>query len=135
MEVEAISGLVHSKMPVQYKEWRALPRFTEDIYLGLWLSWLLWLRAPSMVPQGVGAVARSGMAGMGLAPLMLIGFALCAGAAVLIVRTVALLPGSASRILGLLGVGVRPRAWGLATVVMGLWVLTSIIVGPIASSM
>ena len=134
MEVEAISGSVHSKLPVPYREWRSLQRFTEDIYLGLWLAWLLWLRVPSMVPQGVGAVARSGMAGMALAPLMLIGFSLCAGAAVLIVRSAALLPGSTSRIFGLLSVGVRPRAWGLATVVMGLWVLTSIIVGPIASS-
>jgi hypothetical protein len=134
MEIEAISGSVHSKLPVPYREWRSLPRFTEDVYLGLWLAWLLWLRAPSMVPQGVGAVARSGMTGMALAPLMLIGFSLCAGTAVLIVRSAALLPGSASRIFGLLSVGVRPRAWGLATVVMGLWVLTSIIVGPIASS-
>jgi hypothetical protein len=73
--------------------------------------------------------------GMGLAPFLLFGFAVCAGVAVLIVRTATLLPGSASRIFGLLSVGVRPRAWGLATVVMGLWILTSIIVGPMASSM
>ncbi|HJL54382.1 MAG TPA: hypothetical protein QF424_00405, partial [Candidatus Thalassarchaeaceae archaeon] len=135
MEVEAISGWVHSNLPVAYREWRTLPRFTEDIYLGLWLAWLVWLRAPSMIPQGVGAVARSGMMGMGLAPFLLFGFAVCAGVAVLIVRTATLLPGSASRIFGLLSVGVRPRAWGLATVVMGLWILTSIIVGPMASSM
>ena len=134
-ELEAISGLVYSKLPEAYREWRSPSRFTEDVYLGLWLAWLLWLRVPSMVPQGVGAVARSDIVGMGLAPILLVGFAVCAGSAVLIVRTIALLPGSLSRILGLLSVGIRPRAWGLASVVFGLWVLTSIIVGPIMSSM
>ena len=134
-ELEAISGLAYSKLPEAYREWRGPPRFTEDVYLGLWLAWLLWLRVPSMVPQGVGAVARSGIVGMGLAPILLVGFAVCAGTAVLIVRTIALLPGSLSRILGLLSVGIRPRAWGLASVVFGLWVLTSIVVGPIVSSM
>lgn len=132
-EIEVISASVHSNLPKSYGEWRSLQRLTEDVYLGLWLAWLIWLASPSMIPQGIGAVARSGLIGAALSPLLLVGFALSAGVAVLIVRLIALLPGQTSRILGLLSVGIRPRAWGLAVAVMGVWVLTSIIVGPIAS--
>jgi len=132
-EIEVISASVHSNLPKSYGEWRSLQRLTEDVYLGLWLAWLIWLASPSMIPQGIGAVARSGLIGAALSPLLLVGFALSAGVAVLIVRLIALLPGQTSRILGLLSVGIRPRAWGLAVAVMGVWVLTSIIVGPIVS--
>ena len=132
-EIEVISASVHSNLPKSYREWRSLQRLTEDVYLGLWLAWLIWLASPSMIPQGIGAVARSGLIGATLSPLLLVGFALSAGVAVLIVRLIALLPGQTSRILGLLSVGIRPRAWGLAVAVMGVWVLTSIIVGPIVS--
>jgi hypothetical protein len=134
IEIEAICKISHSKLPTAYREWRNLTRFSEDVYLGLWLAWLIWLRTPSMVPQGIGAVARSGITGAITSPLILIGFAIFAGIAVLALRVIASLPGQFSRILGLLSVGIRPRGWGLAVTAMGIWVLTSILVGPIMSS-
>ena len=134
IEIEAISKFSHSKLPTAYSDWRNLTRFSEDVYLGLWLAWLIWLRTPSMVPQGIGAVARSGFIGAAASPLILIGFAIFAGIAVLALRAIASLPGQFSRILGLLSVGIRPRGWGLAVTAMGIWVLISIIVGPIVSS-
>ncbi|HJM12951.1 MAG TPA: hypothetical protein QF641_00455 [Candidatus Thalassarchaeaceae archaeon] len=133
-EIEKSSFFAHSRLPVQYREWRGSRRFSEDVYLGLWMAWLVWLRDPSMVPQGVGSVARTGLLGAMLSPLLLIGFAICAGVAVVVIRSVALLPGKNSRILGLISVGVRPRAWGLVAATMGLWVLVSIIVGPLLAS-
>ena len=135
VEVEAVSGLAHSRLPVKYRDWRGLRRFSEDVYLGLWIAWLVWLIEPSMIPQGVGALARSGLVGSLLSPLFLTSFAVCSGIAVAIIRSVALLPGRHSRIFGLISVGIRPRAWGLVSAVMGTWVLISIIVGPLASSL
>ena len=135
LEGEKVAGLVHARLPENYKDWRVLRRFSEDVYLGLWIAWLVWLIDPSMIPQGVGALARSGLAGSLLSPLFLISFAVCAGLAVAIIRSVALLPGRHSRILGLISVGIRPRAWGLVSAVMGTWVLISIIVGPLLSSL
>ena len=59
--------------------------------------------------------------------------ALSAGASVLALRSIAILFGQYSRLLGLLSVGVRPRAWGMAICIMGTWTLVSIIVGPLTS--
>ncbi len=133
-EVELISGFTHSRLPEKYKDWRGQRRFSEDVYLGLWLAWLAWIVEPSMIPQGVGAVARSGIVGALLSPLILALFAICAGVSISIIRSVALLPGRHSRILGLFSVGIRPRAWGLVSAVMGTWVFVSILVGPLLSS-
>ncbi len=133
VEVEVISTFSHSKLNQNYQDWRKVKRFSEDVYLGLWLAWLAWLVDPSLVAQGVGAMARSSLLGAVLSPFMLIGFSLSAGASVLALRSIAILFGQYSRLLGLLSVGVRPRAWGMAICIMGTWTLVSIIVGPLTS--
>ena len=133
VEVEVISNFSHSKLNQNYQDWRKVKRFSEDVYLGLWLAWLAWLVDPSLVAQGVGAMARSSLLGAVLSPFMLIGFSLSAGASVLALRSIAILFGQYSRLLGLLSVGVRPRAWGMAICIMGTWTLVSIIVGPLTS--
>jgi hypothetical protein len=133
-EVQALSDFLHSKLNQKYKDWRNAKRFSEDVYLGLWLAWLAWLVDPSLIAQGVGSMARSGVIGAALSPLMLLGFSLCAGLTILILRSLVLIFGKYSRILGLLSVGVRPRAWGLAVAIMGSWTLISIIVGPLSST-
>ena len=134
-EVEAISKATHKRLPEEYRNWRSLDRHKEDVYLGLWLSWLLWISNPSMIPQGVGAVASSGYFGLTVAPLLFIAFGICAGVTVLITRMISLLPGSIAGLIGSLSVGIRHRSWGLATAMMGSWVLISIIVGPILSNL
>tara|TARA_Y100000588_G_scaffold370882_1_gene441595 strand:- start:102 stop:1451 length:1350 start_codon:yes stop_codon:yes gene_type:complete len=134
-EVQALSDFLHSKLNQKYKDWRNAQRFSEDVYLGLWLAWLAWLVDPSLVAQGVGSMARSGVLGATLSPLMLLGFSLCAGLTILILRSLVLIFGKYSRLLGLLSVGVRPRAWGLSVAIMGSWTLISIIVGPLSSAM
>ncbi len=133
-EVQALSDFLHSKLNKKYKDWRNAKRFSEDVYLGLWLAWLAWLVDPSLIAQGVGSMARSGVIGTALSPLMLLGFSLCAGLTILILRSLVLIFGKYSRILGLLSVGVRPRAWGLAVAIMGSWTLISIIVGPLSTT-
>ena len=80
-------------------------------------------------------MARSGVLGATLSPLMLLGFSLCAGLTILILRSLVLIFGKYSRLLGLLSVGVRPRAWGLSVAIMGAWTLISIFVGTLSSAM
>jgi len=133
-EFEYLSNYLHSRMSQKYRDWRGAKRLSEDVYLGLWLAWLTWLIDPSMIAQGVGSMARSGSLGIVLSPLMLIGFGISAGLATSILRTIPLLFGKYAAIIGLLSVGVRPRAWGVSIVIMGFWTLISISMGPLASS-
>ncbi len=133
-EIDHLSRFLHSKMGHKYREWRDNKRFSEDVYLGLWLAWLSWLIDPSMIAQGVGSMARSGLLGVSLSPLMLIGFGVSAGLVVAILRSIPLLLGKYAAIIGLLSVGVRPRAWGVSIAIMGLWTLISISMGPLTSS-
>jgi len=133
-EFEYLSNYLHSRMSQKYRDWRGAKRLSEDVYLGLWLAWLTWLIDPSMIAQGVGSMARSGSLGIVLSPLMLIGFGISAGLATSILRTIPLLFGKYAAIIGLLSVGVRPRAWGVSIVIMGFWTLISISMGPLTSS-
>lgn len=133
VEVEAISASFHSRFNPDYREWRGPRRFSEDVYLGLWLAWISWIMEPSMVAQGVGAVARSGLFGLAFSPLVLLAFSISAGSVVLIFRSLVMSFGNYSRILGNLSVGVRPRAWGVAVAVMGSWTLVAIVMGPLTS--
>ena len=134
-EVEMLSRALHARLDQKYRDWRGERRFSEDVYLGLWLAWLVWLVEPSMIAQGVGATARSGMLGALLSPLMLLGYGVTAGIAATVLRSVPLLFGQYSSIIGLMSVGLRPRAWGLAVSIMGVWTMLSISLGPLASSM
>ena len=133
-EIEHLSRLLHSRMSQKYKDWRGYKRFSEDVYLRLWLAWISWLIDPSMIAQGVGSMARSGLIGVSLSPLMLIGFGVSAGLVVAILRSIPLLLGKYAAIIGLLSVGVRPRAWGVSIAIMGLWTLMSVSMGPFAST-
>tara|TARA_B110000003_G_scaffold268911_1_gene299140 strand:- start:93 stop:2423 length:2331 start_codon:yes stop_codon:yes gene_type:complete len=130
-EIEVIGKLVYSKLPDEYRTWRKENRFLDDFHLGLWVAWLLWLRAPSAIPQAIGAVARSGILGILICILFFIGYSLMAGLVVILSGVIVSIPGDISRIMGSLSVGLRPRAWGLACVILGMWISISIIVGPL----
>ena len=134
MEIEKISKFSHALLGENYKIWWGEKRFSSDIYLGLWLAWLIWLLDPSLVAQGVGAMARSGQIWALASPLMLIGFSIAGGVSILLMRTLVLLFGQISTMLGLMSVGVRPRAWGLVMGIMGSWTLITLILGPIYST-
>ncbi len=134
IEIEHFSRFLHSRMGRKYRVWRGGKRFSEDVYLGLWLAWLAWIIDPSMIAQGVGSMARSGILGTALSPLMLIGFGISAGLAVSIFRSLPLLLGKYTAIIGLLSVGIRPRAWGVSVAIMGFWTLISIFMGLLAFS-
>jgi hypothetical protein len=129
-EIEILGKIVYSRLPETYRNWRKENSFLDDVHLGLWVAWLLWLRAPSAIPQAMGAAARSGFLGILICILFFIGYSLMAGLVVLLSRVFVSLPGEMSRILGSLSVGLRPRAWGLACIILGIWTLVSIVVGP-----
>jgi hypothetical protein len=134
-EVETLAAKAYSRLPAGYRAWRDPASFNEDVYLGLWLAWLLWLRNPSMIPQGVGAVARSDLIGIPLSILAMLGFLFAAGIIVILARSLAMAPGGVSRVFGWLSVGMRPRAWGLASATLGAWVFLSLLVGPVLGSL
>ena len=128
IEVEKLSPILYSKLPSAYREWRGQSDFTMDAYLGLWLAWLSWLRMPYLVPQGIGSIARSGLLGPITSILVLSIFIVSAGVVVSVVRATASSFGKTSFLLGQMSKGIRPRAWGLASSVLGLWMLTSLVV-------
>ena len=128
IEVEKLSPILYSKLPSAYREWRGQSDFTRDTYLGLWLAWLSWLRMPYLVPQGIGSIARSGLLGPITSILVLSIFIVSAGVVVSVVRASASSFGKTSFLLGQMSKGIRPRAWGLASSVLGLWMLTSLVV-------
>ena len=133
--MEVLSRALHVRLDHKYRDWRDERRFSEDFYLGLWLAWLIWLVEPSMIAQGVGAPARSGLLGVLLSPLILLVYGVTAGIASTVLRSVPLPFGPYSSIIGLMSVGLRPRAWGLAVSIMGVWTMLSISLGPLASSL
>lgn len=128
IEVEKLSPILYSKLPSAYREWRGQSDFTRDAYLGLWLAWLSWLRMPYLVPQGIGSIARSGLLGPITSILVLSIFIVSAGVVVSVVRAIASSFGKTSFLLGQMSKGIRPRAWGLASSVLGLWMFTSLVV-------
>ena len=135
VEIEAISARAYLMLPDDFREWRDESSFKEDAYLGLWLAWLLWLRSPTLISQGVGALARSDILGLLLSILAFVGMLIVAGLVINLARLVALTPGTLSRTFGWLSVGIRPRAWGLAATVLGAWVTIHLAVGPIFGSL
>ena len=132
IEIEFLANLAYNKLPDSYRSWKSKESFSEDAYLGLWLAWLLWLRTPDMISQGIGGIARSGLFGPLIAILFLTLFILCAGFSIIILRNLALIFGPISRIFGEMSIGLRPRAWGIASTIFGLWILFSIIFGPLS---
>ena len=80
-------------------------------------------------------MARSHLWGILLSVLAMLGFLVAAGIIVNLARLIALAPGKASRVFGWLSTGIRPRAWGLASAILGAWVALALLVGPILGSM
>ena len=130
-EIEISGRFFYSKLPEPYRIWWKENKFLDDMYLGLWVAWLLWLRVPSTMPQAIGAVGRSGLIGLFICVLFFIGYMIMAGLVVVIFKTTLAIIGDLTRILGSLTVGLRPRAWGLTCAILGMWVLLSIVVGPL----
>ena len=130
-EMDWISNKIHSRLPDEYRDWRKASSFSDDLHLGIWVAWLIWLRTPDLVAQGVGAVARTGVFGIILSVFMLLGLILAAGLTVVIARAIIGITGPIPRTLGSLSVGIRPRAWGLASAILGSWLLISLLVGPV----
>ena len=130
-EIDWISKKIHSSLPEHYRDWRKASSFSDDVHLGVWVAWLIWLRTPDLVAQGVGAVARTGILGIILSVCMLLGLILASGLTVVVARAIIGVIGPIPRTLGSLSVGIRPRAWGLASAILGGWLVISLLVGPV----
>ncbi len=130
-EIEFLSKYAYSKLPTIYKDWKNYESFNEDTYLGLWLAWLVWIQIPDLISQGVGSIAQTGVFGSFLSIFFMLGYILCGGICIILARNLALIMGPISRIFGEMSIGLRPRAWGLASAIFGFWIMLSILLGPL----
>ena len=123
-ELGWIVGQVHGRLPVGFREWRPVERFSGDAMLGLWVAWLGWISHPYLVPQGLGATALSGILGALVALFFLLGSTLVAGLIALVARIVGGMGGPLSMAFGSLAQPEVVRFWGLLAVLLALWVGT-----------
>lgn len=134
IELEYLSSKIYSLFPEIYREWREHSRFSSDAYLGLWLGWILWIYSPDLIPQGIGAIIKSGNMGILISPVIISLYVISAGLSIGVIRSLSMIPGNSWRVLGQLSMGLRPRAWALCSIILGFWILSSIFIGPILSS-
>ncbi len=134
IELEYLTSKIYSYFPQIYREWRGDSRFVSDAYLGLWLGWILWIYSPDLIPQGIGSIIKSGNIGILISPIVISLYAISAGLSIGIIRSLSLIPGNFWRVLGQLSMGLRPRIWALCSIILGTWILSSILIGPILSS-
>jgi hypothetical protein len=130
-ELKLVSGLVHSRLPQGYRDWRHRIEFDRDVLLGGWVAWISWFAHPLLIPQGVGAVAAASMVGILLAVLKFVGFLVMAGLMVLILRGIGAMLGPLGRMLGNLGHEEVPRLWGCLAFCLALWWLAWMLTGPV----
>lgn len=130
-EVDWVAKKIHQKFPDNYQEWRDLGTFTEDATIGFWFGWISWIVYPLLIPQTVAAPAWTGIIGVliGIGSLLL--HLTIAGLIGLILRGIAGIGGGISVSLGRFSAGARPRLWGATSLLLGIWILFYLILGPL----
>jgi hypothetical protein len=130
-EVDWVAKKIHQKFPDNYQDWRDLGTFTEDATIGFWFGWISWIVYPLLIPQTVAAPAWTGIMGVliGIGSLLL--HLTIAGLIGLILRGIAGIGGGISVSLGRFSAGARPRLWGATSLLLGIWILFYLILGPL----
>ena len=132
-EVNWTSKFIHQKLPENYQKWRDGETFAEDATIGFWFGWISWVVYPLLIPQTVAAPAWTGIIGalIGIGSLLL--HLVIAGLIGLVLRGIAGIAGGISISLGRFSAGARPRLWGAKALLLGIWILTYTILGPIVA--
>ncbi len=121
-ESSILGRFLHRGCPEVFRTWRDVEDLSRDLLLGIWVGWFAWFVEPAIFAQGVGAALLSGPLGIALGLGNGLLFALSGGLVVLLLRLVAALGGSLSRLFGRYGAESFARFTGWVMVPLGLWV-------------
>ena len=127
-EADFLGALIHKLFPKKFRDWRGHEDMQRDTLIGIWLGWFGWFAFPALFPQGVGAAMLSGVLGIFFGILGFIMIVFLGGAVVLLLRFIASLGGSISRIFGELGSESFAQYSGWCLVPVALWAIGNTII-------
>jgi len=122
-EADFIGTLLHKMFPKTFQNWRGVEDMKRDTLIGIWMGWFGWLVFPALFPQGVAAAMLSGVFGIFFGVLGFISMVLLGGAVALLLRIIASLGGSISRLIGEFGSESFAQYSGWCLVPIALWTL------------
>jgi len=123
LEAGIVGALLRKLYTNGYTEWRGADEIRNDVQIGIWIGWLSWLMLPMLMPQGISATMRSGLWGIVMGVLLLIGLFICVGFVNLFIRLIASWGGPLSRMFGKIGQPEFARFYGFLILPIAIWML------------
>ena len=120
-EADFVGAAIHKLFPKNFQDWRGVEDMKRDTLIGIWMGWFGWFAFPALFSQGVGAAILSGVSGIFFGGFGFILIILLGGATVLLLRIVASLGGSISRLFGEYGFESYAQYSGWCIVPLALW--------------
>ena len=120
-EADFLGATIHKLFPKNFREWRGVEDMKRDTLIGIWMGWFGWFAFPALFSQGVGAAILSGASGIFFGSIGLILIILLGGATVLLLRIIASLGGSISRLFGEYGFESYAQYSGWCIAPLALW--------------
>ena len=120
-EADFVGGAIHKLFPKNFRDWRDVKDMKRDTLIGIWMGWFGWFAFPALFSQGVGAAILSGASGIFFGSIGFILIVLLGGATVLLLRIIASLGGSISRLFGEYGFESFAQYSGWCIVPLALW--------------
>ena len=120
-EADFVGGAIHKLFPKNFRDWRGVKDMKRDTLIGIWMGWFGWFAFPALFSQGVGAAMLSGASGIFFGSIGFILIVLLGGATVLMLRIIASLGGSISRLFGEYGFESFAQYSGWCIVPLALW--------------
>jgi hypothetical protein len=127
-EADFLGAFIHKLFPKKFRDWRGLEDMQRDSLIGIWIGWFGWLAFPALFSQGVGAAMLSGASGIFFGILGVIMIVLLGGAVTLLLRFIASLGGSISRLFGELGSESFAQYSGWCLIPVALWAIGNTII-------
>lgn len=125
MEVGVIAGLIHSKLPDSFSNWRDIEDLQRDVLLGFMVGMFAWMLEPSQMAQAVVTPLLSGFGGILFGVTNLIINLLIVGIVVLFLRIISSFGGPFSRIFGKYGAEAFAILTFLILIPILVWVAVS----------
>ena len=120
-EADFVGAAIHKLFPKNFQDWRGVEDMKRDTLIGIWMGWFGWFAFPALFSQGVGAAILSGVSGIIFGGFGFILIILLGGATVLLLRIIASLGGSISRLFGEYGFESYAQYSGWCIVPLALW--------------
>jgi len=127
-EADFLGALIHKLFPKTFRDWRGVEDMQRDSLIGIWLGWFGWFAFPALFPQGIAAAMLSGVTGIFFGVLMFVLIVLLGGAVTLLLRLIASLGGSISRLFGEYGSETFAQYSGWCIIPIALWAIGNTII-------